>query len=76
MNPQTNKFEQLIPDAALNQLLRPNGTPVPQHWVAFSVGELVTIKDYTFKVCYIGETAILFEPVKAEDVDLKANFQP
>jgi hypothetical protein len=44
-------------------LLRPNGEPVPQHWTQFQVGECVVIKNYTFKVAYIGETAILFEPV-------------
>ena len=45
------------------ELFRPNGEPVPQHWVTFQLGEEVVIKDYTFKVAYIGETAILFEPV-------------
>lgn len=45
------------------QLLRPDGTPVPKHWSTFQVGENVVIKDYTFKVAYIGESNILFEPV-------------
>jgi hypothetical protein len=45
------------------RLLRPNGDPVPKHWSTFTLGELVVIKDYTFKVAYIGETAITFEPV-------------
>jgi hypothetical protein len=44
-------------------LFRPNGEPVPQHWVTFQLGEELVIKDYTFKVAYIGETSILFEPV-------------
>jgi len=44
-------------------LLRPNGEPVPQHWTQFQIGEVVVIKDYSFKVAYIGETSILFEPV-------------
>jgi len=44
-------------------LLRPDGSPVPEHWSIFQIGENVVIKDYTFKVSYIGETAILFEPV-------------
>lgn len=48
---------------ALNTLLRPDGTPVPKHWSIFRVGENVVIKDYTFKVAYIGEGNILFEPV-------------
>ena len=49
-------------------LLRPNGEPVPQHWTQFQVGECVVIKNYTFKVAYIGETAILFEPVGIPDL--------
>ncbi len=52
--------------AALQQrgeLVRADGTPVPKHWSVFQVGEHVVIKNYTFKVAYIGETAILFEPV-------------
>jgi len=44
-------------------LLRPNGQPVPKHWSVFTVGEDVVIKDYTFRVAYVGETNILFEPV-------------
>ena len=54
---------------ALQQsLLRPNGEPVPQHWTQFQVGECVVIKNYTFKVAYIGETAILFEPFGIPDL--------
>lgn len=49
--------------ATPSQLLRPDGSPVPAHWSVFTVGEQVVIKDYTFKVAYVGETAILFEPV-------------
>ena len=49
--------------AAMARLVRPDGTPVPKHWTVFAQGELVAIKDYTFKVAYIGETSILFEPV-------------
>ena len=48
---------------ALNTLIRPDGTPVPKHWSVFRVGENVVIKEYTFKVAYIGENNILFEPV-------------
>ena len=47
----------------MTKVIRPNGKPVPDHWVTFQLGEEVVIKDYTFKVAYIGETAILFEPV-------------
>jgi hypothetical protein len=50
-------------EAAAATLFRPNGQPVPETWTQFSLGEEVVIKDYTFKVAYIGETSILFEPV-------------
>jgi hypothetical protein len=77
MNPQTNRFETLTPGPdrdllrvaaggplqASVGLLRPNGEPVPPHWTQFQVGECVVIKNYTFKVAYIGETAILIGEV-------------
>ncbi len=76
LNPETNKFESLtqIPeDEFLSRigklsgdfvnLVRPNGSLVPRHWLVFVVGEKVVIKDHTFKVAYIGESNILFEPV-------------
>jgi hypothetical protein len=71
MNPKTNNFEPLTEvamKAASNalepfQLLRPDGSPVPKTWSVFQVGESVVIKGYTFKVAYIGESNILFEPV-------------
>lgn len=47
-------------------LLRPDGSLVPKSWTVFKIGELVVIKDYTFRVAYIGESNILFEPVKLE----------
>jgi hypothetical protein len=45
------------------RLLRPDGTEVPDHWTKFAVDETVEIKGYTFRVGWIGESAILFEPV-------------
>ena len=45
-------------------LVRPDGSPVPAHWPVFTVGELVVLKDYTFKVAHISESTILLEPVK------------
>lgn len=44
-------------------LLRPDGTPVPDHWSTFQIGEEIVIKTHVFRVAYIGETSILFEPV-------------
>ena len=65
MNPDTNRFEVLYFPSKQGQtkLLRPDGSEVPKHWAVFSIGELVVIKDYTFKVAYINDGAILFEPV-------------
>lgn len=52
-----------------HQLVRPDGTPVPEHWSVFKVGEEIAIKTYVFKVAYIGETSILFEPVRPATLD-------
>ena len=43
-------------------LFRGDGSRVPEHWSVFSVDEIVTIKNYTFKVAYIGESTMLLEP--------------
>lgn len=50
-------------EAAATTLFRPDGQPVPETWTQFALGETVVIKGYTFKVAYIGETSILFEPL-------------
>lgn len=71
MNPESNEFEQLVrkqledrpPGSVVGRLLRPDGSPVPEHWTIFKIGEHVAIKNYTFEVAYIGKTSILFEPV-------------
>lgn len=46
-----------------HSLYRADGSAVPASWSIFTVGEHVVIKNYTFKVAYVGETSILFEPV-------------
>lgn len=76
MNPETNRFENVGTVEELTealkkpyesilpgQLVRPDGSPVPEHWSVFSAGEEIPIKGYVFRVAYIGETSILFEPV-------------
>jgi len=80
VNPNKNKIEKLYPypldrditgltsndnleDVAAG-LLRADGSPVPKHWTILKQGELIDIKGYTFRIEYIGETAILLEPVK------------
>ena len=45
-------------------LVRPDGTPVPEHWPIFKVDEEVVVKGYVFRVAYIGETTLLLEPVR------------
>jgi hypothetical protein len=75
-DPESNKIEPLnnlvnrILSSSLSEqqrqvtkLLRLDGTPVPETWSIFTVGEKVVIKNYTFKVGYIGESALLLEPV-------------
>jgi len=56
---------------AAGQLIRPDGSPVPKTWSVFQQGETVVIKNYTFRVAYIGETSILFEPVGPVVLDEK-----
>ena len=77
MNPDTNKFEEILEatdeqkqllkkmtSAVENfQFVRQDGSPVPVTWSTFQIGEEVAIKGYMFRVGYVGETSILFEPV-------------
>ena len=58
-----NKCKAHSPEDVPGTLFRPNGEPVPKTWTVFEMGENVVIKNYTFKVAYIGETSVLFEPV-------------
>lgn len=62
--------EELRRLLARQSLVRPDGSPVPQNWSIFTVGELVVIKDYTYRVAYINEVSITFESVGPTDVDL------
>jgi len=65
MEPLTNTTEELrnLIESRRDGLVRPDGSPVPKHWSIFRVGERVVINDYTFEIKYLGETAILLEPV-------------
>ena len=45
-------------------LVRADGSPVPEHWPIFKVGEEIVVKNYVFRVAYIGETTLLLEPVR------------
>lgn len=53
--------EQLVKKASL---VRPDGSPVPDHWPIFKVDEELTVKGYVFRVAYIGESTLLLEPVR------------
>lgn len=61
LNRESVRVRDLVRDSG-TVLLRPNGEPVPEHWSVFIEGELVTIKNYTFKVAHIGESHMLLEP--------------
>jgi hypothetical protein len=72
VNPDTGKLEMLEelfntethPEGMIpGQLYRADGTPVPEHWSVFRVGELVTLKGHTFSIAYMNEGTILLEPV-------------
>jgi hypothetical protein len=52
--------EQLI--AEKGQLVRADGSPIPDHWPIFKVDEKLVIKNYTFRVAYINETTLVLEP--------------
>jgi len=63
-----------------SHLLRPDGSEVPKHWAVFQIGELVALKDYTFKIAYMNDGTIILEPVGPADTNrleaLKAITDP
>jgi hypothetical protein len=56
-----------------SHLVRPDGSEVPKHWAIFQVGELVVLKDYTFKIVYMNDGTIILEPVGPIEIG-KASF--
>jgi hypothetical protein len=46
------------------QLVQPDGSPVPETWTIFTVGELVEVKGRSFKIGWIGADGVLLEPVR------------
>lgn len=50
-------------ESSLSHLIRADGSPVPDHWATFKQGEHVVLKNYTFKVGYIGDAVLVLEPV-------------
>jgi hypothetical protein len=43
--------------------LRQNGTPVPDDWPIYDIGEHVMLKGYCFRIAGIGTNSMLLEPV-------------
>lgn len=53
---------QLQDDAFHPGIVRADGSPVPKTWALFKVGELVVLKDNTFKVAHFNESCVVLEP--------------
>lgn len=58
--------EKLIPRV---DLVCADGSPVPQNWGIFTVGETIVLKNHTYRVAYINESSITLEPVGPVIVD-------
>lgn len=69
LNRQESMLMQALKTGMEQPLYRADGSEIPKHWSTFRAGEEVLIKGYWFKVAYIGETAILFEPSRPADID-------
>jgi hypothetical protein len=65
---EANKELLKILKSEQRKFKRADGSPVPEHWPVFELGEHIVIKDYTFKVAYVGETSILFEPIGTSNI--------
>jgi hypothetical protein len=61
-------FKATQPETPVFRALRADGTPVPEHWTILSKDEKIVIKNYTFKVAYIGESYLVLEPVGIVDL--------
>ena len=54
---------KMVSEIPLTELVRPDGSAVPQNWSIFTVGEHLVLKDYTYRVVYLNEVSITLEPV-------------
>lgn len=63
---QVADLERRSKEAHESQLVRPDGSVVPPHWAVYTAGELVVLKEHTFKVAYINECTLVLEPVRPE----------
>jgi len=62
MNPETNEFEALKRNA-LEELVREDGSPVPDGWPVFQLNEKIEMKGYIFKVEKIRRRRIVLSAV-------------
>jgi hypothetical protein len=69
-NISLNVENKIITDLK-NLIVDQSGNNIPKHQTQFILNELVVIKECTFKIKYIGETSILLEPIKHQDMILK-----
>jgi len=53
------------------EIFKPNGKPVPAHWAAFQPNEMLTIKNHSFKVAYIGNDCMVLEPLGVIEISSK-----
>lgn len=60
LSKRTDRLAEL--SKGTGRLVLADGTPVPAHWPVFRTGELVTVKDYGFRVAHIGAAHLLLEP--------------
>ena len=84
INPETNRIVKCeVPDeaqamylknleGARSDIVNINGSPIPKHWTVLKEGELIVVKDYTFRVAYMNDAGVLLEPASPAD-SLKAS---
>jgi len=59
---QMEDIQSHLSKLSTTNLLRPDGSPVPDHWTVLTLGEVVTIKTHTFEVAYINEGTLVLVP--------------
>jgi hypothetical protein len=69
---QLSSIHKEIDKLNRSQLVTKDGDPIPDHWIIFQVDKVYEINGYSFKCKYIGETSILFEPVRCK-IDIEEN---
>ena len=79
VDPETNRIVKCeVPDeaqamylknleGARSDLVSVNGDPIPKYWTILKEGELVVVKNYTFRVAYMNDAGVLLEPVSPAD---------